>query len=65
MGKILLLAVTMRSWRGCVQGSGSISKYRNQLKNGQKMRKNTQKLRVILSVDMVLKWLCPISFIIG
>ena len=44
--------------KGCVPGSGLISKYRNQVKNGQKIRKNTQKLRVIFSVDMILKGLC-------
>ena len=56
--KIMLLSGAMWSWRGCVQGSGLISKYRNQLKNGQKIRKNTQKLRVIFSVDMILKEVC-------
>ena len=34
---------SMLPWRGCVQGSGSISKYRNQLKDGQKIRKKYPK----------------------
>ena len=53
--KIVLLTVAMLSWRGCVQDSGSISKYSNQMKSGQKIRKNTQKLRVIFSVDMIFE----------
>jgi hypothetical protein len=47
-------------WGGCVQGSGSISKYRNHLKVARKSEKNTPKLRVIFSVAMVLKGLCPV-----
>jgi hypothetical protein len=35
----------MLSWRGCVQGSGLISKYSNLLKNGQKFRKKYSKIR--------------------
>ena len=38
----------MLSWRGCVQDPGSISKYRNQLKSGHKIRKNTQEQSDIL-----------------
>jgi hypothetical protein len=33
----------MLSWRGCVQGSGLISKYSNLLINGQKFRKKYSK----------------------
>ena len=35
----------MLSWRGCVQDSGSISKYRNQMKSGQKIRKKYPKTK--------------------
>ena len=37
--KIVLLTIAMWSWRGCVQGSGSMFKYRNYLKNGQIIKK--------------------------
>ena len=36
----MLLSGAMWSWRGCVQGSGSMSKYRNQLKISQKISQN-------------------------
>jgi hypothetical protein len=48
MQKIALLIVFMLSWRGCVQGSASISKYSNLLINGQKFRKKYSKNRSII-----------------
>jgi hypothetical protein len=48
----------MLSWRDGVQGSGSISKYSNLLKNGQKFRKKYSKIGVIFPVAMILKGLC-------
>ena len=39
----MLLKGAMWSWRGCVQDSGSMSKYRNQLKISQKIRKKYPK----------------------
>ena len=41
--KTVFLPVAMQSWRGCIQGSGSMSKYRNQLKESQKIRKRYPK----------------------
>ena len=41
--KTVFLPVAMQSWRGCIQGSGSMSKYRNQLKDSQKIRKKYPK----------------------
>ena len=41
--KTVFLPVAMQSWRGYIQGSGSMSKYRNQLKDSQKIRKRYPK----------------------
>ena len=35
LGKFFIVA--MQSWRGCIQGSGSMSRDRNQLKDSQKI----------------------------
>ena len=54
----------MWSWRGCVQGSGSISKYSNQLKNNQKIWKKNPKNKsdILYCHDMDVAVMSPYEF---